>query len=209
MRLGRRTMGSLLVAYGIVGIVLVVLTAVIGLDVASRVERLATDADATLAAAARSTDAAADSFTNIDASLWEAQSSSDTAAALARDASATLDSLASAMGLSAFGAQPLLPLVDEFSTSADQAAELAETLDAVAGSLNDTRTDVSRIGPELEQLSDELDGLGGLGAPTRESSTPSLRLAVALLLGWLFMPAVGSLVTGVLILRTRPVGMAT
>lgn len=201
MRTGRRAVGSLLVAYGILGITLVVLTAWIGLDVAFRVERLATDADATLAAAARSTEAAAESFTNIDASLSEAETSSNTAAALARDASATLDALASAMGLSVFGAQPLLPLAAEFTTSADQAAELAETLDAVAGSLSDTRTDVSRIGPELKLLSDEL---GDLSDPSDGTSAPPLRLAVALILAWLTLPAVGSLVGGVLLLRMQP-----
>lgn len=201
MRTGRRAMGSLLVAYGMLGITLVVLTAWIGLDVAFRVERLATNADATLTAAARSTEAAAESFTNIDASLSEAETSSNTAAALARDASATLDALASAMGLSVFGAQPLLPLAAEFTTSADQAAELAETLDAVAGSLSDTRTDVSRIGPELKLLSDEL---GDLSDPSDRTSAPPLRLAVALILAWLTLPAVGSLVGGVLLLRMRP-----
>ncbi len=194
-------MGSLLVAYGILGIALMVLTAWIGLDVTFRVERLATDADATLAAAARSTDAAAAAFTNIDASLSEAETSSNTAAALARDASATLDALASAMGLSVFGAQPLLPLAAEFTTSADQATELAETLDAVAGSLSDTRTDVSPIGPQLKLLS---DGLGDLSDSSDGTSAPSLRLAVALILAWLTLPAIGSLVGGVLLLRMRP-----
>ncbi len=200
MRAGRRTIGSLLVAYGLVGLALVVLTAWIGLDVASRVERLATDADATLTAAARSTDAAAESFANIDASLSEAETSSAAAAALARDASATLDALASAMGLSILGAQPLLPLAAEFTTSADQAAELAGTLDAVAGSLSDTRTDVSRIGPELKLLSDELGDL----TDAADASAPPLRLAVGLILAWLTLPAVGSLAGGILLLRTRP-----
>ena len=201
MRAGRRVLGSLLIAYGIVGIALVVLTAWVGLDVAARVERLATDADATLAAAARSTDAAAESFTNIDASLADAQTSSVTAAGLARDASTTLDSLATDMGLSVFGAQPLLPLAAEFTTSAEQATELAETLDLVAGSLGDTRTDVSRIGPELANLSLELSGLAG---NPETSSAPPLRLTVALLLAWLLVPAVGSLIGGILMLRMRP-----
>lgn len=199
---GRRTLGWMLVAYGAVGVALVVLTAWIGLDVAARVERLATDADATLVAAAGATDAAAESFANIDASLSEAEASSLTAAALARDASATLDALASAMGLSVFGAQPLLPLAAEFTTSAEQATALAGTLDAVAGSLSDTRTDVSLIGPQLELLSDQL---AGLADDPETSSAPPLRLAVALLLAWLFLPAVGSIVAGVLILRTQPV----
>ena len=108
-----------LILYGILGLGLVLSGAVIGLDVASRIERLATSADGTLAAAVRSTDAAADAFTNVDASLSESEASADAAADLARDASATLASLARAMELSVFGAQPLLPLAGEFDTSAN------------------------------------------------------------------------------------------
>jgi len=135
-----------LIAYGLLGPLLVIGVAVIGLDVGGRIERLASSADGTLTAAARSTRAAADSFASIDGSLSEAQASADGAAILARDAGATLDSLAVAMQLSFFGAQPLLPLADEFTASADQAEQLGGRLDAVGSSLGDTRTDVAIIG---------------------------------------------------------------
>ena len=98
-----------LILYGILGLVLILVGAVMGLELASRIERLAATADGTLAAAARSTDAAAEAFTNVDGSLSEAETSAIAAAALARDASGTLASLAQAMELSVFGAQPLLP----------------------------------------------------------------------------------------------------
>lgn len=199
-----RAMGWGLIAYGLAGLLLIVAGAVAGLDVASRIERLAADADGTLAAAARATDAAASSFTNVDSSLSEAQESATTAAALSRDASGTLRSLALAMELSLFGAQPLLPLAAEFNTSADQAAALAETLATVGGSLADTRTDVVRVGTELDLLSGQLESLrsssgGEAGAP------PPLRLFIGLLLAWLAVPAVGALIAGLAILRRPPV----
>jgi hypothetical protein len=194
-----------LIVYGVMGLLLVVGGAVIGLDAAARLERLTLTAGGTLDAAARSTRAAAESFTSIDSSLSEAGASADAAAVLAREAGATLDSLAVAMQLSVFGAQPLISLADEFATSADQAVDLADQLDSVGGSLGETRTDVSVIGVELEILSHELEALQSSG--TGDGGSPPLRLVIGLLLAWLAMPAVGAIVFGLALLRgLRTVG---
>lgn len=201
MRISRRAAGWLLVTYGLLGFVLVASGALVGLDAAGRFERLANDANAAITSASAATDAAADSFTDIDASLAESHASADAAAALAREASGTLAALASAMSLSVFGAQPLLPLAGEFTTSAEQAADLAETLDAVGGSLGDTRADVARIAPQLELLSDELDALGT--GSDRGAGTPPLRVFVIVLLAWLLLQAVGSLLGGLALVRSR------
>jgi hypothetical protein len=197
------TLAWALIVYGVVGFVLVIGGAVMGLEVATRVERLAATADGTLAAAARSTEAAASAFGNVDGSLSEAENSAEAAATLARDASGTLASLGDAMELSVFGAQPLLPLASEFDASSEQAAALGDTLDGVSGSLGDTRTDVAGIGDELDLLSEELDGLRQ--ANTSDGDAPPLRLLVLMLLAWLLVPAIGSLVVGVVLLRLRRV----
>jgi len=199
----RLLLGWALIAYGIAGLALIAGGSVIGLDVATRVERLATSADDTIVAAARSTRAAADAFTNVDASLSESQTSADAAADLARDASVTLSSLGQAMELSIFGAQPLLPLAAEFDTSSGQAAALAETLDRVGSSLADTRPDVNRIAVELDALSDELESLRGAG--NSDATTPPLRPFVILLLAWLLVPAAGAIIGGIAVLRWAPV----
>lgn len=195
----RRLLGWGLIAYGVAGLGLLVLGALIGLDAATRIERLAAEADGTIAAAARSTEAAASSFTSIDGSLSRAQDSADAAASLALDASSTLDRLASAMELSVFGAQPLLPLAGEFEASAREAEALAGTLDGVADSLGETRPDVASIGTELEVLSGELELLR---ATDEEGGSPPLRLFVALLLAWLLIPALGALIGGVSLVRS-------
>ena len=201
--MGRRLLGWVLILYGLVGLAIVLGGAVVGLDVAARVERLASAAGGTLDAAARSTEAAADAFANVDASLAESQVSAEGAADLALEASGTLDSLARAMELSVFGAQPLLPLAGEFAASADQAAALAETLARVAASLDETRSDVSGIGLQLDRLGAELavlqesTGSGGAGPPVRPF--------VILLLAWLLVPAVGGVIGGLAVLRlSRP-----
>lgn len=202
MRVSRRVAGSLLVAYAIVGLSIALLGGFVGIDLATRVERLTGDADAALTAAARATDAAAESFASIDDSLAGARTSADAAAGLAREASGSLRSLAAAMAISVFGAQPLLPLAEEFTTSADQATDLAETLDDVGASLGDTRIDVARIAPELEALSVELESLGA--SPTGGASAPALRLFVVGLLAWIGLQAIGSLLAGLTLLRPQP-----
>jgi hypothetical protein len=201
MRLTRRTIGRLLVAYGIIGFALVAVGGLVGLDLASRVESLSGTATATLTAASRATDAAADAFTDVDASLEDAVSSADAASVLAREASGTLRSLAVAMDVSILGTQPLAQLADEFTASADQAEALAGTLDGVGASLGDTRADVARIGPGLSALSAELTALGD--TPDASSAATPLRLFVVLLLLWLVMQAAGSLVAGIVLLRSR------
>jgi hypothetical protein len=201
---GRRALAWGLILYGVAGILLVVAGAAVGLDTAARIERLATDADGTLAAAASSTQAAAEAFVSVDASLDEGETSADAAAGLSRDAAGTLRSLALAMELSVFGAQPLLPLSAEFETSASQADDLAETLDRVASSLGDTRTDAVRIGTELETLAERIEALRGSSGAS-DGDPPPLRLVIGLLLAWLAMPALAALVTGLALLRRQPV----
>lgn len=201
MRVSRRAAGWMLVAYAILGFALVVLGAVVGMEAAARVERFTADADATLAAAAGATEAAAESLGNVDASLSEARASADSAGTLARDASRTFDSLASAMSITVLGTQPLLPLAAEFTATADQAAELADTLDDVAASLGDTRGDVARISPEMERLGEELANLGA--DPGGSGGAPPVRLFVMVLLAWLLIQAAGSLLAGLSLIR-RP-----
>ena len=204
MRVSRRGLGYLLVVYGALGLALVAGGASLGLDLAGRLERMASEADTTLAAAARATEATAAAFENVDGSLAEARASSDSAAALAREASGTLASLAIAMELSVFGAQPLQPLAGEFSASADQASALADTLDDVGASLGDTRADAARIGPELATLSEQLRALGA--DPDRPAGTvgaPPLRAFVVLVLAWVGMQAFVSLVVGISLARSR------
>ena len=197
----RRGLAWGLIVYGVLGIALVASGASIGLGLAERIEELATAAEGTLSAAAESTRAAADSFASVDGSLEQANASATQAAALSREASATLGSLASAMSISILGAQPLLPLADDFNTSADQAEALAGTLDGVATSLGDTQTDVAVIGGELEELSRQIETLQSAATP---GEAPQLRLFVVLLLAWITVPAVGALILGLSLLRRTP-----
>jgi hypothetical protein len=200
----RRLVAWALVVYGILGLAIVVAGGLTGFDVAGRVEELAGEADGTLLAASRATEAAAESFVGVDDSLVEAQTSASSAAELAREASATMAELAAAMELSIFGAQPLLPLAADFAESASLAEELGVTLDGVGSSLDTTRSDMSRIGDELAILADELAQLRGSDAvgDAESAGPPPLRLFVGLLLAWLAIPALGGLLGGLALLAS-------
>jgi hypothetical protein len=194
-----RALGWAMLAYGIAGLVLVVLGAIGGLEMAGRVESLAVQADTTLAAAEDATRATADSFTGVDDSLAEGEASTDAAAILARDASATLGSLASAMSISILGARPLEPLAADFAASATQASALADTLDGVGRSLSSTREDMTRIGEELDHLATELGELRD--ASGTDGNAPPVRLFVAIVLAWLGLQALAALMAGSALLR--------
>lgn len=200
MRISRRGAGRLLIAYGLVGLALVAVGAFVGLGLAAQVERLSGTADAALTAAARATDAAAESFAAVDVSLADSESSAAAAATLAREASGSLDSLAAAMDVRILGTQPLAGLAAQFTANAEQAEAVADTLDAVEASLGDTRTEVARIAPELEALSEELRALGT--EPQAATAAPGLRLFVVLLLIWLVMQSLGSVIAGSALVRT-------
>lgn len=199
-----RALGWALLAYGIAGVVLLVVGAIGGLEMADRVENLAVQADSTLAAAERATQATADSFTGVDESLGEGEASTDAAAVLARDAAVTLDSLSSAMSLSILGTRPLQPLATDFAASADQAVALADTLDGVGDSLGDTRANMIRIGADLDQLAVELGALRD--ASSTDGAAPPIRLFVMMVLVWLGLQALGALIGGFALLsRPRPI----
>lgn len=196
---GRRWLGWGLIAYGLVGVAMIVAGSLIGLAAADRVERLVTDADDALAAASTATRAAADSFDGVDDSLTRANDSSAAAAALARRAQDTLDNLAAAMEVSILGARPLLPLAADFADSAVLAGDLAGTLDGVQESLGSTQADIATIGDELDLLASELEDLGS--ATQLDEGAPPVRIFVGLLLVWLGVQVVAAFVGGIVVLR--------
>lgn len=199
----RRALAAGLIAYGLLGLVLVVLALPISVDLAGRVERLASSADGTLRAASASASAAAEALDGLDEGLGRSAASSGAAARLARDAGATLDSLAAAMQLSIFGAQPLLPLADDFATSADQAAELGDQLDRITDSLTISKGDLGVLHAQIDALAVELTELRG-ATTERAAGAPPLTAVGVVLLAWLAVPALASLAAGLWLMRRAP-----
>jgi hypothetical protein len=73
--------------------------------------------------------------------------------------------------------------------------------------LEDTRTDVSGIGVELDALGSEL---AVLQASTGSGGdTPPIRAFILLLLAWLLVPAAGGVLGGLAVLRSARAPVAT
>lgn len=201
MRTGRRRLlAAALLAWGLIGLLLIATGLTVGLDVATRAETLVSSSDRALAAASASTRRAAEALDGVGIGVGRAQESSIRAAALADDASATLDALATSMSLSIFGTQPFLPLASNFTDSADEAGALADELEALGGSLDSTGGDTDLLADELVELAEVLE------ESTREQDPPPLRLGLLVVLAWIALPTLGALVGGTVLASGRSVG---
>lgn len=154
-----RLLAWLLSAYAALGSVLIVAALLVGGPLVDRLDRLSGSAVDTMGAASEAARAAADAFEGLDASVVQARTSAEDAAALSGETATTLDALATAMNLNLFGAQPLLPLADQFERSAEQMRELGGNLDGIGLALDANREDVAIVGDRMSELADELETL--------------------------------------------------
>lgn len=191
-----RILAWLLGAYAALGVIFVLAALLVGAPLVARLDRATTSVQTTLAAATEAADAAADAFGGFDTSLVQARTSATDAATLSRQTSATLDALAANMSISLFGAQPLLPLADQFTQSADQLQRLGDNLDGIGAALGVNRDDIARVGTRMRALADRLTALEGrIGAEQLAGGLPISLLFYGFLL-WQLLPiaaaAVGS-----------------
>jgi hypothetical protein len=210
----RRTTGVALVAFGLVGLVLVVL----GLGALARLGPLDAPADAagvdpmaelrlTLGSSEATLRDAAVSARSAGSGLVEAADAVGSAGTLTTDLASTMRGLADALRISILGAQPFAVVAPAFDAVADRAAALATDLEGV-------RTTVQVGADDLDALADRLVELGERVERLRESvgratlggleGLESLRLFAIALLAWLAVPAIASLWLGVRRLQ-RPV----
>jgi hypothetical protein len=191
-----RLLAWLLAAYAVAGIVLVVAALLVGTPLVDRVDRLTNSATRTMDAATAAADAAADALDGFDTSLGEARDSASEAATLSRETAGTVDALAAAMSLSVLGSQPLLPLADEFSATANRMRELGDNLEEVGSALTTNREDLAAVSAEMRELSDSMVELGGRVGQERTSGEIPLTWLYYGFLVWQILPiaaaAIGS-----------------
>jgi hypothetical protein len=156
-----RILAWLLAAYAAAGAILVLAALLVGGPLVARVDRLTTSAVQTMDAATDAANAAAEAFDGFDTSVQEAHDSARDAANLSRETAVTIDALAAAMSLSILGSQPLLPLADEFSESANRMRELGDNMDAIGQALTTNREDIAAVGARMRELADNLVSLEG------------------------------------------------
>ena len=203
-----RVIGSGLIAYGAVGLLLL---AVVGSavaapinelgDIATSVEEQRTAALDALRAAGETIDQTASAVQGMDASLAEAKAATDRASTISTGVATSMAQLASAMSLTIFGVQPLIGLQPGFADSSAQLTLLALDLTSIGAALEANRDDTVLVGQSLQALSESLDALRtAVGAgPQLEAAAASidaLRLGVLALLVWLGVLALGSILAG-------------
>jgi hypothetical protein len=96
--------------------------------------------------------------------------------------------------VSIFGAQPLLPLANDFRRQAADLRAVAD-LEQLGGSLAKDRVKVKRIHDHVSVLSQRLGTFGG---------GPGIAVLLVALLIWLGAKAAAALVVSIMLLRRRP-----
>ena len=182
-----RTLAAALIAYGVLGCVVVLALTLAVAPAMSTLDALArssADVQGTLTTTR-------DAFDGFGTSLIEARRSSERAASTARTTAKTARQLGDAMGISIFGARPLLPIANGFQQQSSDLDALATELDALGTALARDETDV-------ESLRDQVTALRDRAIVLSASAPETLPLAPILyaLLAWLALQAIGAIWVG-------------
>jgi hypothetical protein len=202
----RRRGANALIAYGLVGIVLLGLLGVAVVYVAFRAadsqarldaqrDRIVQLLDDTASALQTADQATSGVGTSLGASADALRSASD----LARLVSDGANRLADQAGFSILGQQPFVGFTDDLQKIAGQTQALSQSLGQTAGSLTQNGTDVAALGAKLGVISEDVAGIRTSVADLSldYASWVWLGALVALvILGWLAVPAVAALWLG-------------
>ena len=201
-----RGIGLGLIAYGVIGLAIIGVALVVTVGAFARLETVSDAVEAPVRSTARTLGDASNAFGRFAISLAEAQRSSIDAASLAHETSDTMAGLASAMSITIFGTQPFAQAAQGFEQVSDQLDGLGTDLEQVSDALGNNISDVDRTASNLRDVREEMDQLvAAFGGPAAEASAPggvrAASLALYALLIWLAIPAVVSLLVGVVLLR--------
>lgn len=206
----RRRLGVGLLAFGISGLVLVFLAAVLVLGslaavdtAASGFERQRAELVAMIDPAASALSDAATSASNAGASLTTASEASRRAADLTGRLATSFEGMAGLGSFDVFGARPFAGVASQFTDVATQSRTLSTDLTATADALAQNVADSTAVAVDLRNLADRLrqleasTGAPGSGAPGTADGGSSLpigaaRLVLLGLLVWLAIPAIVS-----------------
>jgi hypothetical protein len=209
-RARRRRLAYGLILYGGVGLALALASLVTLVGPIASLESLAgrrADAIRWLDLAATGLSDAQQSSSGAATSLVSAEASTRSAASLFGELAGTMAGLRDASRISILGTQPLASMTDDFDRVAGRSATLADEMTTLAGSLATEKTsldqvaeDARRLRAEVADVRDQVARMPGAG------EAGGVGTLLALLVGWLALPAVASLAIGIDQLRrlSRP-----
>lgn len=209
-RADRRRLGYGLLAFGLVGVVLIVAALVLVLGSLSAVDKAASgleqqraDAVALLEPASAALTDAATSASNASGSLTQAASAADRAAALTTRLADSFEGLSALGAFEILGTRPFAGLNQQFAGVASDARSVSSDLTATATSLRANVTDSQSVATDLRALAAQLDrldaSLGNSTGTTAGSSPADVHLPILAaeiivlgLLGWMAVPALAA-----------------
>jgi hypothetical protein len=207
----RRRVGQGLLAFGIVGLVLLALSGLLVLGSLGALASAAAELDTQrarlmelLPPTAQALDDIADSASNAGTSLEASARATRNGANLVEQLAQAMDGMSAAAQLEVLGVRPFGGLADELANVATRSRSLAADLESTAGALDTNVSDSRAAAADLRALADELATLrtrlasdavqaARAGAAERAASTETaIALARLVLLGlllWLAVPA--------------------
>jgi hypothetical protein len=211
----RRRVGYGLVAFGLVGLMLVsaagalVLGSLGAVDAAvTGFERQRTEIVALLGSASDALSGAATSASNASASLTQTTTAARDAAALTSSLASSFEGLASLGGFSVLGARPFAEVAGQFAEVGTQARALSADLSAAADAMSTNITDSAAVAADMRGLADQLSrieasltGPGDSAGGSVSLPLDAARLVLIGLLAWLAVPALASLWIGGRLIR--------
>ncbi len=197
-----RPFGLALVAWGLLGLVLIWLVAATAEPALSSADALGERETAVELRTALDTTVA--SLSGVGTSVLEGRRAAEDASTAVREIATTTDQLAEAMSLSIFGAQPFLSIAQGFERQTTSLEQLARDLDALTTALRRNETDVAALEASALVLRDRVDRI----VPASSVPASTLRPLLYALLGWLALAAVGAIGTGVWLVRSAPLTAA-
>ncbi|HEY8238006.1 MAG TPA: hypothetical protein VIF63_01110 [Candidatus Limnocylindrales bacterium] len=216
----RRRWGIGLIAFGAIGLVLIIAAGVLVLgsfavldDAASGFERQRVQVVALLEPAATALDHAATSAANAGASLGATRDAAARAATLTARLAESFEGLAALSSFEVLGARPFGTLAGQFAAVGSEARLVSTDLATAADTMGTNVSDSQAVASDLRALATRLQtlraGLGVSSGTDTSSGTGSLqidtaRLVLLGLLAWLAVPALVSLWFGARLLRVRP-----
>ena len=213
----RRRLGRGLVAFGGIGLALIVATAVLAVvtlgsigDAATGLERQRTELVRMLEPAATSIRDAATSATHAGTSLTASAKAAQDGASLTTQLAASMEQLNSLSGFEILGQRPFAEIGSSFGELAARSRTLSTSLTTTADALDADITDTAAVGRDLNRLADQLDQLrasaGATGPSAASTGFAWLPILLLALLVWLAVPAVASVWLGLRFLRRGPEG---
>lgn len=204
-----RVMGTVLIAYGLSGMVLFIAVAQwVGgpLDEAGEltvsIEGQRTAVLQSLDEAVSTIDATAAGIRNMDASLVQARTATDRAAQLSLGMATTMYQLRDQMGIAVFGVQPLIGLAPGFDQTGRQMELLSVDVAAIGEALGANREDVATVAASMDELRDAVERLEtaveeGPRLEVTSEALAGMRLGIFAVVAWLVALAAGCLIGGV------------